>query len=192
MRAPKPVVPGTLILVEVSRLPGRTRTPEVLWLWWHEQGAPDLALIWRAYVRGFDLERTFRFDKQVLNWTTPHVRHPEQADRWTWLVVIACTQVRLARSVVCDQRLPWERPPPLDGMTLYRARRALSRVQAALGTPASSPKTLWALAWAAQGTALRPCTTRSCPQEDRRNPSAPLSLQLPGSATTAGRTAVVK
>lgn len=32
LRAQKPVVPGTLILVEVSRLPGRTRQPQVLWL----------------------------------------------------------------------------------------------------------------------------------------------------------------
>jgi hypothetical protein len=112
----------------------------VLWLWWHGPGQQDLALIWRAYVRRFDLEHTFRFVKQVLNWTTPRVRLPEQADRWTWVVVIAYTQVRLARSVVCDQRLLWERPPPLVGLTPYRVRRAFSRVQAPLGTPASSPK----------------------------------------------------
>jgi hypothetical protein len=56
LRAPKPVVSGTLILVEVSRLPGRTRTPQVLWLGWHGPGTPDLAVVWRAYVRRFDLE----------------------------------------------------------------------------------------------------------------------------------------
>lgn len=55
-RAHKPVVPGTLILVEVSRLPGRTRKPQVLWLWWHGPDTPDLAVVWRAYVRRFDLE----------------------------------------------------------------------------------------------------------------------------------------
>jgi hypothetical protein len=83
LRAPKPVLPGTLILVEVSRLPGRTRKPQVLWLWWHGPGQPNLAVVWRAYVRRFDLEHTFRFVKQILNWTTPRVRHPEQADRWS-------------------------------------------------------------------------------------------------------------
>jgi hypothetical protein len=31
--------------------------------------------------------------------TTPRVRHPEQADRWTWLVVAAFTQLRLARAL---------------------------------------------------------------------------------------------
>ena len=34
-RGPRPVIPGTLILVEVSRLPRPTRTPKQLWLWWH-------------------------------------------------------------------------------------------------------------------------------------------------------------
>ena len=35
-------------------------------------------------------------DKQTLGWTTPRVRHPEQADRWTWLVLVAYAQLRLA------------------------------------------------------------------------------------------------
>jgi len=29
-----------------------------------------------------------------LGWTTPRVRHPEQADLWTWLMVVAFTQLR--------------------------------------------------------------------------------------------------
>ena len=90
-RGPLPIVVGTLVLVEVERLPRgeRRREPRVLWLWWHGEGEPNLDLIWRAYVRRFDLEHTFRFLKQALGWTTPRVRHPEQADRWRWLVVAA-------------------------------------------------------------------------------------------------------
>ncbi len=88
-RGPTPIVRGTLVLVEVERLPRgeRRREPRVLWLWWHgpAEHAPDLGLIWRAYARRFDLEHTFRFLKQTLGWTTPRVRHPEQADRWSWL-----------------------------------------------------------------------------------------------------------
>ncbi|MHB8295392.1 MAG: hypothetical protein ACYDH5_12355 [Acidimicrobiales bacterium] len=33
--------------------------------------------------------------------------HPEQADRWTWLIVAGCTQLRLAPGLVADLRLPW-------------------------------------------------------------------------------------
>jgi hypothetical protein len=76
--------------LEVERLPrGESRRePRVLWLWWHgpEGTTPDLDLLWRAYVRRFDLEHTLRFLKQSMGWTTPRVRHPEQADRWTWVV----------------------------------------------------------------------------------------------------------
>ena len=94
-RGPLPIVVGTLILVEVERLPRgeRRREPRVLWLWWHgpERTTPDLDLLWRSYVRRFDLEHTFRFLKQSMGWTTPRVRHPEQADRRSWLVVAAYT-----------------------------------------------------------------------------------------------------
>src|SRR5215207_6882347 len=60
-------------------------------LWWHGPLGitPDLDLLWRSYVRRFDLEHTFRFFKQTLGWTTPRLRHPEQADRWSWLIVAA-------------------------------------------------------------------------------------------------------
>ncbi len=61
------------------------------------------------HIRRLDLEHTFRFLKQTLGWTTLRVRHPEQADRWTWLVMGAFTQLGLARAGVADLRLPWER-----------------------------------------------------------------------------------
>ena len=53
-----PVVRGTVILVEVAKLPRETRKPKKLWLWWHGEGEPDLDLLWRAYVRRFDLWST--------------------------------------------------------------------------------------------------------------------------------------
>jgi hypothetical protein len=143
-RKPLPIVVGTLILVEVERLPRgeRRREPRVLWLWWHgPQGmAPDLDLIWRSYVRRFDLEHTFRFLKQSMGWTTPRVRHPEQADRWTWLVLAAFTQLRLARARVADLRLPWERRYDPGRLTPVRVHRVVSSLLAHLGTPAKPPK----------------------------------------------------
>ncbi|HLH26714.1 MAG TPA: hypothetical protein VK066_29675 [Chloroflexota bacterium] len=139
-RRTKPVVRGILVLVEVSRLPAKTREPQQLWLWWHGPGTPDLSVLWRAYVRRFDLEHTLRFAKQTLNWVLPRVRHPEQADRWTALLVAAYTELRLARACVADQRLPWERRLYPDRLTPYRVRRAFSALLLSLGTPASPPK----------------------------------------------------
>src|SRR5215211_5603678 len=142
-RGPLPIVVGTLVLVEVERLPRgeRRRKPRVLWLWWHgpEGEAPNLELIWRSYVRRFDLEHTFRFLKQVLGWSTPRVRHPEQADRWTW-VVAAFTQLRLARAHVADMRLPWERHYDAARLTPVRVHRGVSALLAEFGTPAKAPK----------------------------------------------------
>jgi hypothetical protein len=139
-RRPRPIVRGTLVLVEVSRLPRPTREPRMLWLWWAGPGEPDLDLIWRAYVRRFDLEHTFRFLKQTLGWTAPRVRHPEQADLWTWLVVGAFTQLRLARACVADRRLPWERRYDPGRLTPVRVRRTVSALLPELGTPAKPPK----------------------------------------------------
>jgi hypothetical protein len=120
----------------------RRREPKKLWLWWDGPGEeePDLDLLWRAYVRRFDLEHTFRFLKQTLGWTTPRVRHPEQADRWTWLVVSAFTQLRLARSGVADRRLPWQRRYDTGRLTPVRVHRVVSALLAQLGTPAKPPK----------------------------------------------------
>jgi hypothetical protein len=135
-----PIVRGTLVRVQVQRVPARTRPPKVLWLWWAGPDQPDLDLAWRAYVRRFDLEHTIRFAKQTLGWITPRPRHPEQADRWTWLVLAAYTQLRLARAVVADQRLPWERQAKPGKLTPYRVRRGFPRLLCALGSPASAPK----------------------------------------------------
>jgi hypothetical protein len=141
-RRTKPTVRGTLILVEVERLPRQTRIPKQLWLWWRGPGAPDLASVWRAYVHRFDLEHTYRFCKQTLNWTTPRVRHPAQADRWTWLVLLAYTQLRLARRAIADVRLPWERPqrPQRAALTPARVRQAFPQLLVDLDTPANPPK----------------------------------------------------
>jgi hypothetical protein len=143
-RGRRPIVRGTLLLVEVSRLPQQTRAPQALWLWWHTpqdgHSVPNLDRAWRAYVRRFDVEHTFRFLKQTLNWTLPRLRHPEQADRWTWLVVLAYTQLRLARPLAADQPLPWQRPQPAGRLTPERVQRAFSTLLVRLPILASPPK----------------------------------------------------
>ena len=141
-RGPTPIERGTLVLLQVGRLPRQTRVPKDVWLWWQgPPGAtPDLALVWRAYVHRFDVEHTFRFAKETLRWTALRVRHPQQADRWTALVVLAYTQLRLAQPLVASQRLPWERPLRQDRLTPGRVRRHFCQLLAVLGTPAAPPK----------------------------------------------------
>ena len=136
-----PIVKGSVIRVEVEHLPKPTaRTKKTLWLFWSGPGIPNLDLCWRAYLRRFDIEHTFRFAKNTLGWTTPSVCTPEQAERWTWLVVAALTELRLARGHVDDLRLPWERPREPAQLTPARTRRGFRRLRAVIGTPASPPK----------------------------------------------------
>ncbi|MDQ2826306.1 MAG: transposase [Actinomycetota bacterium] len=136
-----PIVRGTVMRVEVEHLPRPTaRAVKTLWLWWSGPGTPDLDVCWRAYLRRFDIEHTFRFVKGTLGWTTPALCTPEQADHWTWLIVGAYTQLRLARGLVADDHMPWERPCDAAKLTPARVRRGFRRLGPAIGTPASPPK----------------------------------------------------
>jgi len=91
-RAPRPIVRGSVILVEVTRLPGWTREPQRLWLFYFGPGSPDLAIIWRAYVHRFDLEHTLRFFKQTLNWTAPPTGFVGAFRRFSWHWVLQRTR----------------------------------------------------------------------------------------------------
>ena len=136
-----PLLHGTLIRLHVEYLPG-DRTPKPLWLWSSRTGATPahVDLLWRAYLRRFDLEHTFRLFKQTLGWTAPKVRDPHSADLWTWLVIAAHTQLRLARPLAEDLRRPWERPAPPNRLTPARVRRGFRNVRPTTARPAGVPK----------------------------------------------------
>jgi hypothetical protein len=137
------IVSGTVIQVKVDRLPDGRVPHKTLWLWWTAPtGTPcDLDMLWRAYLRRFDAEHGFRFDKTVLGWTRARLRTPEQTDRWTWLIIAAYTQLRLARHLTADLRRPWERPPrPGRPPSPTRVRRGFRHILDQVGTPARGPK----------------------------------------------------
>ena len=89
---------------------------------------------------GLLLEHTFRLFKQVLGWTAPKLRSPAAADRWTWLIIAAHTQLRLARPLAEDLRKPWERPAAARKLTPARVRRGFRNIRAAAAQPAGAPK----------------------------------------------------
>jgi hypothetical protein len=136
-----PVIPGTVIRLQVDHLPG-DREPKPVWLWWSgvDATAADMDRLWRSFLRRFDLEHTFRMIKQTLGWTTPKLRDPQAADRWTWLVIAAHTQLRLARPLAEDLRKPWERPARPGRLTPARVRRGFRRLHAKTLGPTAAPK----------------------------------------------------
>jgi DDE superfamily endonuclease len=136
-----PAVEGTLIRLAVDHLPGQ-RDAEPLWLWSSRAsaGQGDVDRAWQAFLRRFDIEHLFRFLKQQLGWTAPKLRDPAAADRWTWLVIAAYTQLYLARDLAADIRLPWQQPCPPGHLTPARVRRDFRRIRQDLPVPASAPK----------------------------------------------------
>ena len=111
-----PLVEGTLIRLKVEHLSKERDAPPV-WLWSSKTGATpdDVDRFWQAFLRRFDLEHTFRFAKQTLGWTTPKLRTPQAADRWTWILIVAHTQLRLARPLARTSAGPGRNPPPPTG-----------------------------------------------------------------------------
>jgi hypothetical protein len=137
---PLPIVAGSVIRVEVDHLPGGGTPDGPMWLW-HAGPTPlDLVTAFAAYQRRFDEEHTFRFLKQDLMWTLPAPLQPSTAETWTWLVLAGYTQLRLARTLSRDLRLPWEKPADPDRIPPRRVRRDFRRVRAQIGTPANPPQ----------------------------------------------------
>jgi hypothetical protein len=136
-----PVLHGTLMRLKVERLPG-DRDPKPVWLWVSSTAATpaDVDHWWQAFLRRFDLEHTFRLMKQTLGWTAPKIRHADSADLWTWLVIAAHTQLRLARPLAEDLRRPWERPAEPRRLTPARVRRGFRNIRATTARPAAAPK----------------------------------------------------
>jgi hypothetical protein len=136
-----PVIEGTLIKLTVDHLP-HDRHPKPVWLWTSRPDADpgEVNLCWQAFLRRFDIEHTFRFLKQVLGWTRPKLRDPGAADRWTWLIIAAHTQLWLARTLAEDLRLPWQ-PPARDGrLTPARVRYGFRNIHGTMPRLTAAPK----------------------------------------------------
>jgi hypothetical protein len=140
-QGPLPVVEGTVIRLTVDRLPSGG-DPKPVWLWWSKTDATaaDVDRCWHMFLRRFDIEHTFRLFKQTLGWTTPKLRDPEAADRWTWLIITAHTQLRLTRPLTTDLRRPWEKPAPPERLTPARVRRGFRNIHTKTTTPTGAPK----------------------------------------------------
>ena len=136
-----PIIEGTVIRLTVEHLPSNGVNKPV-WLWWSGTGATteDIDWCWRMFLRRFDIEHTFRMWKQTLGWTRPQLRDCDAADRWTWLILTAYTQLRLARTLAIDLRRPWEKPVEPHRLTPARVRRGFRYIRVKTGSPAGAPK----------------------------------------------------
>jgi hypothetical protein len=117
---------------------GTRRDQRVVWLAWLGQPPPPLAEWWKIYFRRFAGDHWYRFAKQSLHWTLPRLKTPEQAERWSDLMPFLTWQVWLARAVVADRLLPWQKKQM--ALSPGRVRQSLGSIWMQVGTPAQLPK----------------------------------------------------
>ena len=129
-------------LIQVSRLGdeanGKIFKP--LWLVCVGEGTLQLHYIWRQYLRRFAIDHWYRFAKQRLHWTLPKLSTPEQCERWSDLMPLLTWQLWLAREIVIDNPLPWQKSI-VNNFTPGRVAQSVPGVLAAISTPAQPPQT---------------------------------------------------
>jgi hypothetical protein len=76
-----------------------------------------------------------------LHWTLPHLATPEQDERWRYLLPQLTWQLELARTLVNDVRLPWQKPQTAGHRTPGWVRQGMAGLLAAIGTPSPLAET---------------------------------------------------
>jgi hypothetical protein len=126
--------PFTLILID--RLDASDSKP--LWLIWMGKDKPTLSQIWQKYLRRFAIEHWYRFVRQRLHWTCPNLSTPEQSACWSDLMPLITWQLWLAREIVQDSPLPWQKP--MTQLTPGRIANSFALLLVRIGSPACDPK----------------------------------------------------
>jgi hypothetical protein len=129
-----------MLVLRVERLDaqGNLRVSKPLWLAWVGEQMPTLEEVWRLYLRRFTIDHWYRFLKQRLHWTVPKFSTPKQCERWSDLMPLMTWELWLARDIVTDNPLPWQKSS--DKLTPGRIAQAMGGVLATIGTPATPPK----------------------------------------------------
>jgi hypothetical protein len=116
--------------IECNQAPGTRRKPKLVWFGWAGQTPPQQW--WRQYNRRYPIDHWYRFAKQRLHWTLPHLSTTAQAERWSDLMPLLTWELWLARSLVQDRPLPWQKPQPL--LTPGRVCQDMQNILMAVGT----------------------------------------------------------
>lgn len=129
-------------VIRVLLTQGRSRqSQKPLWLMYAGTTPFDLLRDWSLYLRRYAVEHWYRFIKSHLLWTRFAGAYLHNTQLWSWLVTLAYWHLWLARSVVADQRHPWEKAIPDPArFTPGRVHRAMAALLASIGTPVQPPK----------------------------------------------------
>jgi len=104
-----PSHPMSVLLVERLTSDGCPKISKPMWLAFVGLKMPPVAEVWRLYLRRFAIDHWYRFAKNRLHWTVPVLSTPVQCDRWSDLMPIVTWQLWLARQLVAQRTLPWQK-----------------------------------------------------------------------------------
>ena len=128
--------PFHLLLAEV-RLDDK-KPPKPIWLAYQGVDGHSARDVWTWFDHRWSIEPSIRFRKERLHWTLPAWQASERCDRWTQLVEMAYWLLFLARHLVRDQPLPWQKSQaqPTPGRVL----QSIGPLFAQFGTPTRQVK----------------------------------------------------
>jgi hypothetical protein len=121
----------TVALVERPQAPGTRRKPKLIWFGWVGEEPPEQW--WKQYRQRYPIEHWYRFAKGRLHWILPHFATPQQGERWSNLMPLISWELWLARELVLDSPLPWQKPQ--TRLTPGRACQGLQNILVRIGTP---------------------------------------------------------
>ena len=133
-----PLHPMTIILVERLNPDGSKRVSRPMWLAFVGSQMSPIAELWKFYLRRFAVDHWYRFIKQRLHWTLPKLSTPQQCDKWSDLMPLMTWELWLARGIVIDNPLPWQKPT--TKLTPGRVAQAIPGILIRISTPAKPPK----------------------------------------------------
>jgi hypothetical protein len=125
-----------VVQIERPQAPGTRRKPRILWMGATGETLPEHW--WRYYAQRYPVDHWNRFAKGRSHWTLPHLATPQQSDRWSDLMPFITWQLWLARPIVADKPLPWQKPQP--NLSPGRVCMGLEAILSRIGTPACVPK----------------------------------------------------
>ncbi len=132
-----PQQPMEVLLVEQLHADGSLK--RAMWLMYLGTSMPSLEELWRLYLRRFSIDHWYRFAKQRLHWTRPKLSTAQRSEHWSDLMPMAQWQLYLAREVVTDTPLPWQKPQQ-QKLTPGRVAEGFAGVLLRIGTPTCAPK----------------------------------------------------
>jgi len=111
----------------------RDKRPDPIWLGFIGAAPYTIQDVWLWFDHRWSIEPSIRFRKRRLYWTLPAFQASERCDHWTRLTELAYWQLFLAREMVRDRPLPWQKAQ--TKLTPGRVLQSMAPLFAQLGSP---------------------------------------------------------